>query len=372
MIIKTFTADSTAAALKRVRSEMGGDAVVLKTKQLTDGSGQIEITACLDKPTASQATATLNSPDPVRSQTVSRVPAAKSDVSERLRPTVAGSADIERRLDLIDRKIDRLMAARIDGPTESIEAAEVRRSLVQSGLTAQIADELISEATDDGSGSLTDDVRRLLAERIESVIVRDIKFEPGEKVLFYGPAGSGKTALLGRIAAQLVIEDHKKVKLLSLDNFKIGGMEEIHSYGDLLSTEVVDPASSETGNQFGSEIVLVDTPSITYGGDRLDSVRRQVGQLEPDHRFIVCSALHNLEDSLHFISMTEQLKPTHLAVTMLDMTKRWGTVLSLCATASLKIALVTESPGGVDMARTPGAEELATKIMGTEGCDVPA
>ena len=36
MIIKSFTAESATAAMKMVRKEMGGEAIVLKTRQVVD------------------------------------------------------------------------------------------------------------------------------------------------------------------------------------------------------------------------------------------------------------------------------------------------------------------------------------------------
>src|SRR5512138_740160 len=52
MIIKTITADSMAAGLKLVRSELGKDAVVLKSREIPGGSanGRVEITACTERP----------------------------------------------------------------------------------------------------------------------------------------------------------------------------------------------------------------------------------------------------------------------------------------------------------------------------------
>ena len=49
MIIKSYAAESVAAALKAVRAEMGGDAVVLNTRQTNEfGKVGVEITACID------------------------------------------------------------------------------------------------------------------------------------------------------------------------------------------------------------------------------------------------------------------------------------------------------------------------------------
>ena len=54
MIIKSFTGPTVAAALKLVRDEMGGDAVVLKTRVLPIDetivvNERVEVTACIDE-----------------------------------------------------------------------------------------------------------------------------------------------------------------------------------------------------------------------------------------------------------------------------------------------------------------------------------
>ena len=54
MIVKSFIADSVAGALKMVRSELGGDAVILKTRKIESikqkmVGGRVEVTACIDQ-----------------------------------------------------------------------------------------------------------------------------------------------------------------------------------------------------------------------------------------------------------------------------------------------------------------------------------
>ncbi len=59
MIVKSFISDTVAGALKRARTELGGDAVILKTRRLegvspASAGGKVEVTACVDRPTATK------------------------------------------------------------------------------------------------------------------------------------------------------------------------------------------------------------------------------------------------------------------------------------------------------------------------------
>ena len=49
MRIKAYSAESVAEALKQVRSEMGSEAFLLKTRKFVDplGASQVEVTACI-------------------------------------------------------------------------------------------------------------------------------------------------------------------------------------------------------------------------------------------------------------------------------------------------------------------------------------
>ncbi len=67
MIVKSFIADTVAGALKQARNELGGDAVILKTRKLdgvhpSAGGGRVEVTACVDKAAAAPTPA----PTPAR------------------------------------------------------------------------------------------------------------------------------------------------------------------------------------------------------------------------------------------------------------------------------------------------------------------
>ena len=110
MIIKSFTADSVAAALKEVRAELGGEAVVLKTRQLVNpgDSNRIEITACLDKPTAAQASVAL--PDGELPSRADKAGGPASKVTSRAvrakpAPGYVDSMELEK-LSQIERKLD--------------------------------------------------------------------------------------------------------------------------------------------------------------------------------------------------------------------------------------------------------------------------
>jgi flagellar biosynthesis GTPase FlhF len=80
----------------------------------------------------------------------------------------------------------------------------------------------------------------------------------------------------------------------------------------------------------------------------------------------VLSTLHRSSDMEKFAAWLGPLRPTHLAVTMLDITNCWGTVIAACRATRLPLAFLTDSPSGMGEAKTPSARQMAASILNME------
>ena len=380
MIIRSYTAESVATALKQVRREMGGAAVVLKTRVIDDarGSRQYEVTACLDKPTIEQASTALNAepPSPVavaetpKASRFEAPPAAATTVVS----TVSQNADLDKRLSAIEERLELLVqAAQLDrsGLTEertpsasaaqAMQAADVPESFITeffSGLRHDLPSRPIDEIT----------IRRRLVDHLGSIIDTKLEIKPGDRVLVAGPAGAGKTSVIGRIAAQLIFNQHLPVKLISLDNHKVGAMEEVAGYADLLGVE--DFTSVEAGDTSPeldkTKVLLIDTNAMPRDPKHLAELKARIKPLKPTHRLAVFSALMRTSDVETYAREMAWLEPTHLVFTMTDLTRRLGSLLSATASTGLKIAMLTSSSSAGASVVTPETEAIAEIILGQE------
>lgn len=51
---------------------------------------------------------------------------------------------------------------------------------------------------------------------------------------FVGPTGSGKTTTIAKLASKMVLERKKRVVLISLDQFRLGGVDQLKQYANIL------------------------------------------------------------------------------------------------------------------------------------------
>lgn len=368
MIIKSFTADSAAAALKQVRSEMGGDAVVLKTRHVTTGTGQkrIEVTACLDQaPAASTAAA------PVSERRIS-TPRWKPVAPDQPTPAVSRPATApslpESALAELNERFDRLEAqlaaltTRTDEPATPAATdpalAQLEAQLAASDVPDVFRSVFLSTVSREQA---IDDARALLTESLADLLQPNLSFAPGDVVVFMGAAGTGKTSLLGKLAARLVLNEKKKVRLLSLDTSKVGAHDEIESYASLLGIDIAD--STAGGVSDPTCITLVDSPALPTTVEAFAEFARRLDQLKPSHRIAVFSAPTRTSDVMRQARQMRVLVPTQFAFTMLDLTSHHGAVIAAAEALSVKLAMVTDAAGGLGALKSPEPHRLAEQLL---------
>ena len=400
MIIKTFTEESSAAALKRVRTEMGGDAIVLKTRRvvMSDNAPMFEVTACLEKASVARASDLLKGdktgrPAPVKPETrpepESKPPMeAKSEETPRQSvtelPTISLKADtpseedgdaLDQRINAIDRKLNQLINLGIkpDGISRLEMFQEVHRQLKEADLPDDYLEMFMSTLVEnyDGSTDIMTYAHERLASQLKTTVDDTIEFRPGDRVTFVGPAGSGKSSAMGKLAAWLTAVQRQKVRLLSLDDHKLAAFDEICSYADILGLEVIPPpAAQEESDKDKDTVTLIDCPAMPAQKEKRQVLKEKIGQVQPHYRFAVFSCMTRSRDVFEISKMLKELNPTHLILTMQDIASCLGTVVTAARATGLKIAYLSDAPGGMGELRVPDPEVLATKLLNAEvTCD---
>ena len=242
-----------------------------------------------------------------------------------------------------------------------MQAADVPETFITKFFT-DLRHDLPSRPIDDIT------IRRRLVDHLASIIDTKLEIKPGDRVLVAGPAGAGKTSVLGRIAAQLIFNQHVPVKLISLDNHKVGAMEEVAGYADLLGVD--DFAAVESGavtpETDKSKVLLIDTNAMPRDAKHLAELKGRIKPLQPTYRLAVFSALMRTSDVDTYAREMAWLEPTHLVFTMTDLTRRLGSLLSATATTGLKITMLTNSSSAGTTAVAPDTESIADIILGQE------
>ena len=379
MIIKSFTAESAAAALKQVRLDMGGDAVVLKTRHVTTDSGarRIEVTACLDKPVASKPTPTAPADRRISAPRWKSVPSDKPAAPVAAAPTteLQVSSDalsgLVERFERLEAKLDQL-AIRPESKAEPTPESNPVLELVERQLIAADVPDvfrsifLSTVAREHSAGdTVRDEAQKLLVESLADLMQPSLTFGPGDVVVLMGGAGVGKTSLLGKLAARLVMTEKKKVRLLSLDASKVGAHDEIESYAALLGIDVAD-GHDDAGASDPDCVTLIDTSALPTTIEAFADFARRLEALKPTHRVAVFSAPTRTTDVTRQARQMRVLSPTHFAFSMLDLTACHGAAIAAAEALSVKLAIVSNGAGGMGTVCAPDPTRMAEQMLSIE------
>ncbi len=333
MIIKTFVGESSAEALKRVRTELGGDAVVLATRRVADGSGRYntEVTACLDAP-APQTPVTSTSRTTTESRRISK------PVWNRM-TTKSGQANTSV-----------LQSPKVTIPTSS-NATTNSHSLTEQLRDLDIPETIANELCQ--SGSDTKSIQASLSNQIAARIGAQPRFTAGDRVLVVGPAGSGKTSIIAKLAAQCVAQK-LAVTVTGIAQEKIGAIDELLSIADLTGADFQDDSESQIVRS--NAITLIDCGTQTFS-------ELNVAALRPSHTLFVFPATWRTSDLQEFMVDIKSIGITGLIMTMLDRTHRLGGIFVASDTLNAPLVLVSTGSSGTNSLSNPKADQLASRML---------
>ena len=319
MNIKRYFAPTAREALRRVKEELGADAIVLSNRSVDDG---VEITAVLAseipdefmaaspatlprvdreedftvslsagkrKPVASRPAAaekqTVREWQPALARTQPDAP--KRDAAQR-QAAVAASDDsrLLRELAGIKGLIEQQLAGFAwtglghEAPAKTLLLTD----LLDAGFSAQLARRLVGSLPAGATREEGRDwLKGVLSRNLQTVGTEDEIVDTGGVYALVGPTGVGKTTTTAKLAARSVVRHGAdSVALLTTDSYRIGAHEQLRIYGRILGVQVhaVRDAADlrrTLADLSGKHMVLIDTIGMSQR-DRL--VAEQAAMLD--------------------------------------------------------------------------------------------
>jgi flagellar biosynthesis protein FlhF len=387
-----------------VRQELGPDAVILYTKKLRQGgffglggSEVAEVTAGVDlgpdpagggdrasRPVPPQAfTAAPPRPQPARPRSPSPFSGGSYSPPVQAAPATA----TERRAEVFQSELNdgkvlaglqvTRTAPRRTGPDLHPELRRVLDQLVKNGVEESVAQSALlpaqREIVEKGyprAGTLGQLVNRVLGSQLR--VSGPIEAMPGKTrvVAFIGPTGVGKTTTLVKLASQYALVHQMKVALLTADTYRIGAVEQLRIYRDIMdipfeavnSPEEVGPAIKRYADR---DLIFFDTAG------RSPQNRRQITDLKafleaakPSETHLCVSATTKNADLLPIVGKFGLVPVNRFLVTKLDETRSHGLLLNLAANFQVPISYLTTGQNVPNDIEVASPERMAELVLG--------
>lgn len=310
MKIRRFFGKDMRDALKQVKDELGGDAVIMSNKKLSDG---VEIVAAYDKEPVQDKVNSVPKPIPAvkNTPTLSEIigdsgPDSLRALLEKQSKSVQGKEAQIAQPGTISAKPKQDMA-KSDDYSDATSMEEIRQELKslrnvlefqvsgllkqesrrthplhnylitrleEMGIKTELAEEVVSYAPEDS------DERqawlfllKLLANRLHTT-GNAILNQTGV-VALVGPTGTGKTTTIAKLAARYAQKyGAEQVALVTIDTYRIAAFEQLSTYGKIIGCTVKKAQNeSDLGDILyqlrNKRLVLIDSAGFGQRDSRL-------------------------------------------------------------------------------------------------------
>jgi len=391
MLIRTFEGQDMSEALRKVKRELGSEAVILDSREGRSGS--------IGRSSGVVVTAGLPEMDPPWMNDVrhngkgSKVADPAEDERKSLRREVESlrlalhrmeeewGTGTKETVQSLARQVEALIAENVRTTTdlpsgESVNSLSMARDiLLRQGIAPSEGQPLLDALSDLtlNVGEIGDEER--VGSLLQFLVARNIRttgsfldrLRQNSPVVcvFAGPSGVGKTTTIAKLAAGFTIRHGKKVLLVNLDTYRIGALEQLRIYGDLMGLPV-EVASTpdrlvsiirEARDKELYDVILIDSAGGLSGDDTRIHPFVSALLLEDLNLSVslVLSAAHKTKDIEKSILLYQCLAPSNMILTKLDETESLGSLYPILSSAPLPVSYVTMGqrvPDDIDVAHS--------------------
>jgi flagellar biosynthesis protein FlhF len=340
MEYQTFRGADVQEALMNVRQALGADALIESTRHVQNGHGGlagrtfVEIIAAPSVERKPSGRAAAMTPDARRSRAyvAPQRPVARPEpagVPEAVSPSQRPLADtaVGRELLQLRLMLDELGQGRSpkDRTRAMLSAAGFEGALVRT-LTAGGG-----KPPRSGNRELSAWLRERLRERVSC---RSGLLEaPGRRMIAcVGPTGVGKTTTLAKLAARAVLTLGRSVRVVSLDTFRVGAVEQWRRYAELIGFPfdvATNPGTfHRVAHNHTEDILLIDTAGRAVGEQQSTLEGCVAGLRDMSHEvLLVLPAWLRARDAERVVATYGAPKITGVVITKLDETEQVGGVM---------------------------------------------
>ena len=215
--------------------------------------------------------------------------------------------------------------------------------LVQQGFKAHLIKEGV-EAKDVTLAHLRDFVEREVSRVIK---VKDSQTTSPIHV-FVGPPGVGKTTTIAKIASNEILNHQRKVGLITVDTYRIGAVEQLKTYAELLNAPIKVVYSPDEMTQAvaelqaaGCDMIIVDSIGRSHRDQgNLEDLNKLINPLETENVYLVLNMSTKHRELLKIMDNFKFMNYRQFVFTKLDESERNENILNICYETAYPVAFL--------------------------------
>jgi len=252
---------------------------------------------------------------------------------------------------------------------------DVKKRFMQKGISERWLDTILVPLI--GTPVMEDAqllVSYLLEEIDETLKIKEEELTDSKIMMLVGPTGVGKTTTIAKLAARYayLMERPYKVALINLDSYKVGAIEQLAHYADIMQIEHYSIASPEALQQKIEElanydVILVDTAGMSpYDTQKFIKTVEFVKTEIPKkiEVALVLAATVKYEDMGDIYENFSFLNLDSLIISKFDETKHFGTLMNFMLLYDLPMSYFSTGQEVPDDLLVASKEYLLEQFIG--------
>ena len=198
--------------------------------------------------------------------------------------------------------------------------------------------------------------------------------EHGPKVVvFMGPTGVGKTTTIAKVASSFVMDDKKKIAMLTSDTYRIAAAEQLRTYANILEVPFRVIYTEEELRQaivdFSEyDYIFLDTTGHSHQNEeqlaKMKSLLDVIDDMAVRESFLVLSATTKYCDLLKIAQNYKAITDYQLIFTKLDETTTVGNLLNVKLCMDAPIAYITNGQNVPADIEQFNAQKMVKQLLG--------
>ncbi|MCP4581911.1 MAG: hypothetical protein GY839_09845 [candidate division Zixibacteria bacterium] len=386
MVIKKFIAPTMTEALDKVRTELGDQAVILKTRMNRKGGNSgggksVEVTAAVERGAKARFEMPENTDVAISEVSQGSESEQETEISHKLPSEKLESLarEIEKFSTILKANTQAKQPQSFFG-NFSGNMIDAGRELISRNLSEELAFSIISGMAQAENALKLDkeDIRILAHQALCSMIPNGEPIEMKEigptVVMFIGMTGSGKTSAVARVATHHKVEKNDKVAIITTDNFRADSSHQIKSFCRILGCPcgiVYTPEELSMAIKSQPDgLILVDTPGVNPNDAKeIGELLTLIKAAKLHEIQLVVSASTPAKDVEKMLAVFDEIGVDKIFITKLDETEAPGGVVTEVINSGKKLSYICSSreiPGRFAVANSESLADAMTTRKSAE------
>lgn len=337
MKVKKFIASTMPEAMEKIRKELGEDAVILVSKNISTGGffglfakKKIEVIAAVDEHQKKVKTKT-----PAAKQVDRQNEALLTEIRE------------------LKKELKQMKKQSIENNNQIFEVSQIlQKHDLHPALIERINENLMKRYEQQQMRAIPFDVQKKWVSEFLTHLLKTRKiggFQYEKRLLnIIGPTGVGKTTTIAKIAAKAVLKDNKKVAFITTDTYRIAAIDQLKTYAELLNVPVEVAYNlhdfKEANEKFRHfDLVIIDTAGRNFRDKQyVEQLKNIIDFNEEMETYLVLSLTSKYEDMREIIQQFNHFPIEKVIFTKKDETSSYGAIINVMDEFSLGLAYITD------------------------------